>query len=150
MSRICVGPLSSITYQGYLPQQGKLTKWVSMLIRRSVPTQTDRKSPPQRPHYFIFGRSELLSTIKVYLAAIHNAHKAQGEHKRFMETSTPRLQQVMKGIQREQATVTRHRIRKPITISSVRNNSRTPDNFRRFVVPIRAKTELRGKYVWTI
>ena len=33
-----------------------------------------------------------------------------------MEASTPRLQQVMKGIQREQATVTHHRIRKPITI----------------------------------
>ena len=56
------------------------------------------------------------STIKVYLAAIRNAHVAQGEHERFIEASTPRLQQVMKGIQREQATVTRHRIRKPITI----------------------------------
>ena len=56
------------------------------------------------------------STIKVYLAAIHNAHVAQGEHERFMEASTPRLQQVTKGIQRQQATVTRHRIRKPITI----------------------------------
>ena len=57
------------------------------------------------------------STIKVYLAAIRNAHEAQGEHECFMEASTPRLQRVMKGIQREQATVTCHRTRKPITIS---------------------------------
>ena len=56
------------------------------------------------------------STIKVYLAAIRNAHEAQGAHKHFMEASTPCLQQVMKGIQREHATATRHRIRKPITI----------------------------------
>ena len=57
------------------------------------------------------------STIKVYLAAVRNAHVAQGEHVHFMKASTPRLQQVMKGIQREQATTTCHRIRKPITIS---------------------------------
>ena len=29
------------------------------------------------------------STIKVYLAAIRNAHEAQGEHECFMEASTP-------------------------------------------------------------
>ena len=116
-------------------------------------TNTNRQKIPTSEFLFatyLADQSCSSSTIKVYLAAIRNAHKAQGEHKRFMETSTPRLQQVMKGIQREQATVTRHRIHKPITISSVRNNSRTPDNFRRFVVPIRAKTELSGKYVWTI
>ena len=52
-------------------------------------------------------------------AAIHNAHVAQGEHKDFMEASTPHLQQVMKGIQREQAIVKYQRVCKPITITNI-------------------------------
>ena len=67
---------------------------------------TDGKSLPQRSHCFfrhLPRSSELLLNYKGLPVAIHNAHTAQGEHKHFMEASTPRLQQVMEGIQREQA-----------------------------------------------
>ena len=46
-----------------------------------------------------------------------NTQCSCGEHKYFMEASTPRLQQVMKGIQREQATMKCQRVHKPITIT---------------------------------
>ena len=62
--------------------------------------------------------SQLLN-YKGLPAAIHNAHVAQGDHKDFMEASTPHLQQVMKGIQREQAIVKYQRVCKPITITII-------------------------------
>ena len=84
-------------------------------------TNTNRQKIPTSDTTLLFvtylaDQNSSSSTIKVYLAAIRNPHVAQGGHERFMEVSTPRLQQVMKGIKREQAAVTRHRIRKPITI----------------------------------
>ena len=61
----------------------------------------------------------LLLNYKGLPAAIHNAHVAQAEHKDFMEASTPHLQQVMKGVQREQAIVKYQRVCKPITITNI-------------------------------
>ena len=112
--------LSRLSQRYYLSGLSPLTRkayQVGFQAYKTFCTNTNRqKSPPQRLHFSLSDQNCSSSTIKVYLAAIRNAHLAQGEHERFMEASTPRLQQVMKGIQREQATVTRHRIRKPITI----------------------------------
>jgi len=57
------------------------------------------------------------STIKVYLSAIRNAHVAKGQHVNFNQAYSPRLQQVMKGIQRKLAITKPKRIRYPITVT---------------------------------
>ena len=111
-----VGSLSRLSKwyyrSGLSPSTRKAYQTGLHAYRLSVQTQTDGRSLSQRPHCFC-----LSSTIKIYLAAIRNAHVGQGEHKYFMEASTPRLQQVMKGIQREQATMKCQRVHKPITIT---------------------------------
>ena len=38
------------------------------------------------------------STIKVYLSSIRHLHVTQGKHSQFSTAFTPRLQQVLKGI----------------------------------------------------
>ena len=58
----------------------------------------------------------LASTIKVYLSTIHSSHVAAGRHKEFSKQLTPRLQHVIKGIQKQQAITSPQRIRHPITI----------------------------------
>ena len=44
------------------------------------------------------------TTIKVYLAAIRNLHVASGHHQAFHNQLTPHLQQVLRGIKKEQAS----------------------------------------------
>ena len=56
------------------------------------------------------------STIKVYLSAIRSFHVASGRHDDFARQLTPRLQQVIKGIQKEQAITRPPRVRLPITL----------------------------------
>ena len=58
----------------------------------------------------------LASTIKVYLSAIRSSHVAAGRHEEFSKQITPRLQQVIKGIQKQQAITSPQRIHRPITI----------------------------------
>lgn len=60
------------------------------------------------------------STIKVYLSAIRSLHVATGQHSHFTAQYTPRLQQVLHGIQREQASILEPRTRLPITIQLMR------------------------------
>ena len=114
--------LSQRYYLSGLSPSTRKAYQVGLQAYRTFCTNTNRqKVPTSEATLLLFvtylaDQSCSFSTIKVYLAAIRNAHVAQGEHERFMETSTPRLQQVMKGIQREQAFVTRHRLHKPITI----------------------------------
>ena len=56
------------------------------------------------------------SIIKVYLSALRSFHVAAGKHEEFAKQLTPRLQQVIKGIRKEQAITTPPRTRLPITI----------------------------------
>ena len=58
-----------------------------------------------------------LSTTKVYLSAVRNAHVATGEHVSFANHQTPRLLQVVKEIQKEHASTTSPKIRHAITIN---------------------------------
>ena len=54
--------------------------------------------------------------IKVYLSAFCNMHIASGQHAIFNQQLTPRLHQVLKGIQKTHAISKPPRIRKPITL----------------------------------
>ena len=65
-------------------------------------------------HLAISGLSH--TTIKVYLSAIRSMHVATGQHAVFHQQLTPRLQQVLKGIQRTQAVSKSPRVRRPITL----------------------------------
>ena len=56
------------------------------------------------------------STIKVYISAICNLHVMSGQHHHFANQLTPRLEQVLRGIKRDQSCRLPARVRLPITI----------------------------------
>ena len=56
------------------------------------------------------------STIKVYISAICNLHVASGQHRHFTDQLTPHLEQVLRGIKKEQSYWFPTKIRLPITI----------------------------------
>ena len=56
------------------------------------------------------------ATIKVYLSGVRSLHVTHGHHSVFNHQLTPRLQQVLKGIRKQQAIGSQPRIRRPITI----------------------------------
>ena len=60
------------------------------------------------------------STIKVYISAIRNLHVASGQHHHFTDQLTPRLEQVLRGIKKEQSYRFPTKIRLPITIQIMR------------------------------
>ena len=55
-------------------------------------------------------------TINVYLAGVRSLHVAHSHHFTFNQQLTPQLQQVLKGIQKQQAIGSASMIRRPITI----------------------------------
>ena len=57
------------------------------------------------------------TTIKVYLSAVQHMHTTVGQHSYFSQQLTPRLQQVLKGIQKAQSATQPSRVRLPITLS---------------------------------
>ena len=60
------------------------------------------------------------ATIKVYLAAIRNTHVSAGLHSHYDQQLTPRLQLVLKGIQKTQSVTLPARHRLPITLDIMR------------------------------
>ena len=56
------------------------------------------------------------STIKVYFSSIGNLHLSCSQHIAYQTALTPRLEQILRGIKREQAFTRSERIRLPITI----------------------------------
>ena len=55
------------------------------------------------------------NSIKVYFSAVGNWHSSCSQHTAYQEALTPRLEQVLRGIKREQATTQPARVRLPIT-----------------------------------
>ena len=60
------------------------------------------------------------STIKVYISAIRNLHVASVQHRHFTDQLTSRLEQVLRGIKKEQSYRLPTKIRLPITIQIMR------------------------------
>ena len=56
------------------------------------------------------------TAIKVYLSAVRNLYTAAGHYSLYYQQFIPRLQQVLKGIQKTQVTFKSPRIRLPITL----------------------------------
>ena len=61
------------------------------------------------------------TTIKIYLSAIRHMHVTAGVHSYFSQQLTPRLQPVLKGIQKSQALTHPPRVCLPITIQILEN-----------------------------
>ena len=57
------------------------------------------------------------STIKVYLSSVRHLHVTHGKHTQFSAQLTPRLQQVLKGVKKSQASTKKSPSRRPITLS---------------------------------
>ena len=55
-------------------------------------------------------------TIKVYMAAVRSAHVTLGHHGAFEKQYTPRLDQLMRGIQKEKCKTCSPKVRLPITM----------------------------------
>ena len=56
------------------------------------------------------------TTIKVYLSAIRHMHVTSGKLQHFNQQLTPRLQQILKGIRKEQAATHPPKVQLPITL----------------------------------
>ena len=56
------------------------------------------------------------TSIKVYLSSIGNWHSACSQHEAYQKALTPRLEQVLRGIKKEQASRRTPHIRLPITV----------------------------------
>ena len=56
------------------------------------------------------------TSIKVYFSSIGNLHSSQGQHDAYHNSLTPRLEQVLRGIKRDQSHTRMERIHLPITV----------------------------------
>jgi len=65
---------------------------------------------------FLAEKKIAYATIKVYLAAVRQLHVSKGLHGQFSLQLTTRLQQILRGIKKHQATNSPTRIKLPITI----------------------------------
>ena len=64
------------------------------------------------------------ATIKIYISAIRHLHVTTGMHSFFNLQLTPRLQQVLKGIQKSQSVTLPPKVRLPITIKMMESIKR--------------------------
>lgn len=73
------------------------------------------------------------TSIKVYLSAIGNLHTAHSRHEAYQKALTPRLEQVLRGIKREQCSTRTARVRLPITVEIMHQIyavlARTPEEY---------------------
>ena len=64
------------------------------------------------------------ATIKIYISAIRHLHVTTGMHSFFNLQLTPRLQQVLKGIQKSQSVTLPPKVHLPITIEMMESIKR--------------------------
>ena len=73
------------------------------------------------------------TSIKVYLSAICNLHTAHSHHEAYQQALTPRLEQVLRGIKREQCSTHSARVCLPITVEIMHQIyavlARTPEEY---------------------
>ena len=74
------------------------------------------------------------TSIKVYFSSIGNLHSSCSQHDAYHKALTPRLEQVLRGIKREQASTRTERVRLPITAEIMQQVysvlSRPPSEYR--------------------
>ena len=104
---------SSSTWKVYRAGLSRYQSFCTMAQKPSIPASEDTLLL-FTVHLAMEGIST--STIKVYLSAVRSFHVRSGRHEDFAKQLTPRLQQVIKGIQKEQAITRPPRIRLPITL----------------------------------
>ena len=107
-------------YQGVSPATRKAYR-TGLRKFNSFCTQARRKAIPTSENTLLLFATYLAdqnlssSTIQVYLSAVRNAHVAKGHYNQFKSQLTPRLYQVIKGIQKTQCVTKSPKTRQPIT-----------------------------------
>ena len=105
-------------YRGVSPATRKAYR-TGLRKFNSFCTQARRKAIPTLENTLLLFTTYLASqnlsssTIQVYLSAVRNAHVAKGQYSQFKSQLTPRLYQVIKGIQKTQYITKSPKARQP-------------------------------------
>ena len=105
--------LATATQRCYSTGQQRYTQFCKQVNRTGIPTSEST--------LLLFAahltRSGLAHTsIKVYFLAIGNLHTAHSHHETYQQAVTPRLEQVLCGIKKEQCSTHSARVCLPITV----------------------------------
>ena len=122
--------LATATQRFYSTEQQCYTQFFKQANRTGIPTSEST--------LLLFAahlaRSELAHTsIKVYFSAIGNLHTAHSHREAYQQALTPRLEQVLRGIKREQCSTHSARIHLPFTAEIMHQIyavlARTPEEY---------------------
>ena len=108
-------------YQGLSASNAEVVQYWPSALPLLLPTATQLSITIHRAiiviiHGHLANEGLAHSTIKVYLSALRNLHTATGHHQTFASQLIPRLEQVLQGIKRTQASKSTPRVRLPITL----------------------------------
>ena len=104
--------LATATQRCYIVGQQRYIHFCTQANRRVIPT-SETTLLLFATHLALAGLA--YTSIKVYFSAIGNLHTAHSLHDAYRQALTPRLEQVLRGIKREQCSTHTTRIRLPIT-----------------------------------
>ena len=104
--------LATATQRCYLAGQQRYIQFCNQTNQTVIPT-SENTLLLFAAHLALSGLA--YTSIKVYFSAIGNLHSAHSHHEAYHQALTPRLEQVLRGIKREQCSTRTDRIRLPIT-----------------------------------
>ena len=116
-----VNGLASTTRSTYAAGQYRFTTFCLAINAEPIPT-TERVLSLFVTHLATDNISH--ATIKVYLSAIRHMHVTSGKLQHFNQQLTPRLQQILKGIRKDQAATRPPKVRLPITLQILQDIKR--------------------------
>ena len=116
-----VNGLASTTRSTYAAGQHRFTTFCMAINAKPIPT-TERVLSLFVTHLATGNISH--ATIKVYLSAIRHMHVTSGKLQHFNQQLTPRLQQILKGIRKDQAATHPPKVRLPITLQILQDIKR--------------------------
>lgn len=108
-----VNGLASTTRSTYAAGQYRFTTFCLAINAEPIP-MTERVLSLFVTHLATGNISH--ATIKVYLSAIRHMHVTSGKLQHFNQQLTPRLQQILKGIRKDQAATRPLKVQLPITL----------------------------------
>ena len=116
-----VNGLASTTRSTYTAGQHRFTTFCTAINPKPMPT-AERLLSLFVTHLATHNISH--AAIKVYLSAIRHMHVTSGKLQHFSQQLTPRLQQILKGIRKDQAATRPPKVRLPITLQILQDIKR--------------------------
>ena len=105
--------LATATQKCYSTRQQRYKQFCKQASRTGIPT-SESTLLLFAAHLAQSGLAH--TSIKVYFSAIGNLHTAHSHHEAYPQALTPRLEQVLRGIKREQCSTHSARVCLPITV----------------------------------